>query len=78
MSKMRPFYLCKTARDLILEKQNDVWNSTNNYLILIHKKYIIQLYLILLGTAVTQWLMYCATNRKVAGSIPAGIIRIFH
>jgi hypothetical protein len=27
---------------------------------------------------VAQWLMYCATNRKVAGSIPDGVIRIFH
>jgi len=25
------------------------------------------------GTAVAQWLRCCATNRKVAGSIPAGI-----
>ena len=30
------------------------------------------------GTAVTQWLRCCATNRKVAGSIPDGVIRIFH
>ena len=29
------------------------------------------------GTAVAQWLRYCATNRKVAGSIPAGVIGIF-
>ena len=28
--------------------------------------------------AVAQWLKYCATNRKVAGSIPDGIIGIFH
>jgi hypothetical protein len=27
---------------------------------------------------VTQWLRYCATNRKVAGSIPDGVIGIFH
>jgi hypothetical protein len=26
----------------------------------------------------TQWLRYCATHRKVAGSIPAGVIRISH
>ena len=26
-----------------------------------------------LGPAVAQWLRCCATNRKVAGSIPAGI-----
>ena len=30
------------------------------------------------GTAVAQWLRCCATNRKVAGSIPDGIIGIFH
>jgi len=26
-----------------------------------------------MGTAVAQWLRRCATNRKVAGSIPAGV-----
>ena len=31
-----------------------------------------------LGTAVAQWLWCCATNRKVAGSIPDGVIGIFH
>jgi hypothetical protein len=31
-----------------------------------------------LGTAVAQWVMYCATNRKVAGSIPDGVIGVFH
>ena len=31
-----------------------------------------------LGTAVAQWLRCCATNRKVADSFPAGVIRIFH
>jgi hypothetical protein len=30
------------------------------------------------GTTVAQWLMYCATNRKVPGSIPDGVIGIFH
>ena len=29
------------------------------------------------GTAVEQWLRCCAANRKVAGSIPADIIRFF-
>jgi len=28
-------------------------------------------------TAVAQWLRCCATNRKIAGSIPAGVIGIF-
>jgi hypothetical protein len=30
------------------------------------------------GTAVAQWLRCCATNRKVAGSIPDGVIGVFH
>ena len=30
------------------------------------------------GTAVAQWIRRCATNRKVAGSIPDGAIGIFH
>jgi hypothetical protein len=31
----------------------------------------------IVGTAVAQWLRCCATNRKVAGSIPDGVIGIF-
>ena len=31
-----------------------------------------------MGTAVAQCLRCCATNRKVAGSIPAGVIGNFH
>jgi len=29
------------------------------------------------GTTVAQWLRCCATNRKVAGSIPAGVTGYF-
>jgi hypothetical protein len=29
------------------------------------------------GTAVAQWLRYCATNQKVAGSIPDGVAEFF-
>ena len=29
------------------------------------------------GTAVAPWLRYCATNRKVADSIPAGVSGFF-
>jgi len=32
---------------------------------------------LLMGTAVAQWLRCCATNRRVAGSIPAGVIGFF-
>ena len=34
--------------------------------------------MIQLGTAVTQWLKRCVTNPKVTGSIPDGVIGIFH
>ena len=30
-----------------------------------------------MGTAVAQWLRCCATNRKVAGSIPTGVDGFF-
>jgi len=30
------------------------------------------------GTALAQWLMCCAANRKVAGSLPDGVIGIIH
>ena len=33
---------------------------------------------VLLSTAVAQWLRCCPTNWKVAGSIPDGVIGIFH
>ena len=33
---------------------------------------------VLVGTAVEQWLRCCVINRKVAGSIPDGVIGIFH
>ena len=31
-----------------------------------------------MGTAVAQWLRCCATNPKVAGSIPDDVIGSFH
>ena len=30
-----------------------------------------------MGTAIAQWLRCCATNRKVTGSIPAGVSGFF-
>ena len=35
-------------------------------------------YFINMGTVAAQWIRCCATNRKVAGWIPAGVIGIFH
>ena len=34
-------------------------------------------YCVIVGTAVAQWLRCCATNRKAAGSIPAGVSGFF-
>ena len=47
-----------------------------------HSDYLIYFYVLLTvhlitGTAVAQWLRCCATNRKVAGSIPAGFSGFF-
>jgi len=39
-----------------------------------HCKVIVSYFI---GMAVAQWLWRCATNRKVAGSIPNGVIGIF-
>ena len=33
--------------------------------------------LVVSGTAVAHWLRCCATNRKVSGSIPAGVSGVF-
>jgi len=30
------------------------------------------------GTRWRSWLRHCATSRKVAGSIPDGVVRFFH
>jgi len=38
---------------------------------------IFKLLLLVVGTAVAQWLRCCATNRKVAGSIPPSVDGIF-
>jgi hypothetical protein len=39
--------------------------------------FISVLYIFRAGTAVAQWLRYCATNQKVAVSIPNGVMEFF-
>jgi hypothetical protein len=36
-----------------------------------------QIYIYIWGTAVAQWLRYCASNQKVAVSIPDGVMEFF-
>ena len=40
-------------------------------------KFTLSYLLFEMGTAVAQWLRCCATNRKVSGSIPAGVNGFF-
>jgi len=49
-------------------------NETNPYLIIYIYIYI---YIYSYNKAVAQWLRCCATNQKVAGSIPAGVSGYF-
>ena len=65
-----------------LECDRKIW-PTRGCCALRKKCIVIDIYFVvsnceLWGTAVGQWLRCCATNRKVAGSIPAGVIGIFH
>ena len=41
------------------------------------KVYIYMYTIYTMGTGVAQWLRCCVTNRKVAGSIPAGVSGFF-
>jgi hypothetical protein len=43
----------------------------------VYKHGIYDILLLGVGTAVAQWLKCCATNRKVSGSIPAGVSGFF-
>jgi len=49
-----------------------VWSNTSNSF------FFLTPLVLNMGTAVAQWLRCCATNRKVAGSIPDGVIGIIH
>jgi hypothetical protein len=51
---------------------SELWSSTG----LVPLNILFSTFLV--GTAVAQWLRCCATNLKVAGSIPDGFIGIFH
>jgi len=48
------------------------------FLIAFLKEAFIRNIIIILGTTAAQYLRCCDINRKVAGSIPAGVIGIFH
>jgi hypothetical protein len=62
------------------DKQRISIQSTKVIMSLITQRngFIFKGYFMTRGTAVAQWLRSCATNRKVAGSNPAGVTVNFH
>ena len=71
--------LCKSVPPIILynNKTNPIILKYNAFFF--NKKHIFAvMYILVLGTAVAQWLRCCVRNRKVAGSITDGVIGIFH
>ena len=55
--------------------QFHLYNSVNIYSYWLREQFCnFSLYTLYVGTVVAQWLRCCATNREVAGSIPAGVI----
>jgi hypothetical protein len=56
---------------------SDAETCSSKYIVFVHINMV--LYISTWGPLiVAQWLRYCATNRKVAGSIQDGVIGIFH
>ena len=54
-------------------------NINSQYLIITHfNPYLYYLHNINRGPRWRSWLRHCATSQKVAGSIPDGVIGIFH
>jgi hypothetical protein len=67
----------------ISNKRSDVWNKVieHKMRVLIFSTTFAKKSLILTRIQrdiVGQWLRHCATTQKVAGSIPDGVIEIFH
>ena len=62
---------------LYLKRRDFTKKIERNMCVLIFYRTLSQA-LITLRTAVAQWLRCCATNRRVAGSIPHGVTGIFH
>ena len=66
------FYVLLTAHLITIFVNKPTWFTIFSYM------FIYILYMFRGATAVAQWLRCCATNLKVAGSIPDVVIGIFH
>ena len=87
-TEVRPSARCVTAANIVCKKTYIFklyglsLQHINKFIVMVSNFFTCYLYMFhpmsILGTAVAQWLRCCATNRKVAGSIPDGVIGIFH
>ena len=75
--------MCKFIDLFVATDVNNLSNKLINYIyiyiyILNTLAILYTVYHLYTGTEVAQCLRHSATNRKIAGSIPAGVIGIFH
>jgi hypothetical protein len=68
----REIWYLRTFRKSVEKIQFSLRSGKNNGRITLRPIYIYDK-----GTAVAQWLRYCAANRKVAGSVPDGVMEFF-
>jgi len=75
-----PWYVTNIDVNIFFEGVPNLVDSSQQNQMLLSCKIllILDLYILLLGNTVARWLRCCVTNRKVAGSIPAGVTGIFH
>jgi hypothetical protein len=78
--KIKDFWI-SMAKISIFKLWSDTSNSTIQRITLNRERFWLlvfcSVYCWQSETAVAQWLRYCATNQKVAGSIPDGVMEIF-
>ena len=69
---------CEVVRTVVAYRCVFQVCSCEKYEVLLWRRLVMLIVIHKEGTVVAQWLRCCATNRKVAGSIPDGVIGIFH
>jgi hypothetical protein len=69
-NRNRAYGFLESEQEAVIANSYRQWFESTSYIMIC--------YTVTMGHAMTQWLRHCATNRKVAGSIPDGVIGIFH
>jgi hypothetical protein len=78
--KIRPYYICHAARDLISETRNkDIWKLTNTYFIRSHTKMVFHVYIVLLTKNIYTFLHRNINNSSIShnSSYGAAWLRCF-